>query len=329
MAYRRIDWSPRNFNKIPQKILKALEGIDEEIISVSVSKLIKPSEIGARYGHVNFPENLGEVATTLPPLDMGKWSERNRTGWEYPRRDLPKITKTRTFETPNFGDAATYGTHTHYLDQEVYPREHHEPRMYQIETEKLKEGTGDDAVSVYRVAIDAPIDRASDSFELDLLWALNILQENVGAVGVFPSDATRADYLNTVQLDWQFFPPGTRDEVIAFFTGNGGGAGQVGHTVAARVALFEKLQPTRYLKGTGGMNSYVGAQFANDLVVFENVRYGNALYVLYDDWQEVSQRSRLALLKGTDESFDRFAHTEGWEGRFLELLKTKKEERGI
>lgn len=117
--------------------------------------------------------------------------------------------------------------------------------------------------------------------------------------------------------------------LLLFFTGNGATTGKLGHVVADRVALFEKLGPTKYLKGTGGLNSYVGAQFANDLVVFENVRYGNALYVLYDDWEDISQRSRLALLKGTDERFDRFAHTEGWEGRFLKLLKTKKKEWGI
>ena len=31
------------------------------------------------------------------------------------------------------------------------------------------------------------------------------------------------------------------------------------------------------------MNRYIGALFADDLVVFENVRYGDALYVVYDD----------------------------------------------
>ena len=302
--------------------------MSEELISVSVSKLIKPSETSTKYAHIKFPDNVGETVTTLPPTDMGKWSERNQAGWEFPRKDMPKITKTRTFETPNFGDASTYGTHTHYLDQAVYPREHHEPRMFQIEVEMIKQGGGGDAVSVYRIAIDTPIDRKGDFFELNLLWALNILQENTGAVGVFPSGASRDDYLRTVQLDWQFFPPGTREDVIGFFT-SGGSSAPLAHTVAARVSLFEKLRPLRYLKGTGGMHSYVGAQFADDLVVFENVRYGNALYVLYDHWQEVSQRSRVSLLKGTDERFDRIAHTDGWETRFLELLKTKKEERDI
>jgi hypothetical protein len=71
-----------------------------------------------------------------------------------------------------------------------------------------------------------------------------------------------------------------------------------------------------YLRGTSSFGSYVGAQFADDLVVFENVTYGNALYVLYNDWREDSKRSCLDLLKGTTQNFDRFPHTEGWEDRF-------------
>ena len=45
--------------------------------------------------------------------------------------------------------------------------------------------------------------------------------------------------------------------------------------------LFEQFQPIEYLKGLGGNDHYIGAKYADDLVVFENMRHGNALYVLY------------------------------------------------
>jgi hypothetical protein len=54
--------------------------------------------------------------------------------------------------------------------------------------------------------------------------------------------------------------------------------------------------------------------------VFENLKYGNALYVLYEDWDEVSRRSRLDLLRDHDASFDRIIHTEDWEDRFHHLV---------
>jgi len=91
--------------------------------------------------------------------------------------------------------------------------------------------------------------------------------------------------------------------------------------VEARVKLFNSLKPKAFVRGRGGLTSYVGAQFADDLVVFENLNHGNALYVLYDNWIEVSKRSRLELLKGTSEKFDRFIHVEGWEDRFTEHME--------
>jgi hypothetical protein len=33
-----------------------------------------------------------------------------------------------------------------------------------------------------------------------LLWTLNVLQENTGATGVFPSDADRQTFLGTIRL---------------------------------------------------------------------------------------------------------------------------------
>ena len=93
------------------------------------------------------------------------------------------------------------------------------------------------------------------------------------------------------------------------------------------VRLFSSLKPTAYLAGTTKFSAYVGAQFAPDLVVFENVKYGNALYVLYDSWRDVSKRSRLDLLRGTSENFDRFVHTDGWEDRFLDHMRSEQEKR--
>ncbi|WP_139194496.1 hypothetical protein [Roseovarius tolerans] len=327
MTYKKTLWRPRNVLKPPKKVHKALDGIQTELVRVAVTKLISSAQLND-YRHLGMPEEEGAVVSTLPLAEMGKWSTRNREGWIERRTDLPKITKSRTFETPNFGDAATYGTHVHYLEQEVYQREHHEPRFYELEAELLKAGK-ENAAGLFRFALDRDLDRTSEVFEDELLLALNLLQENVGTCSVFASDASRDDYIRTVQMDWQFFPPGTRDEVVERLLDGGRISGEAARTVAERVALFERLEPQQYIRGAGGLHAYVGAKFADNLVVFENVRYGNALYVLYDDWEDVSQRSRLELLKGTDERFDRFVHTEGWEERFLELLRTKKRERGI
>ena len=129
-----------------------------------------------------------------------------------------------------------------------------------------------------------------------MLWALNIPRENTGVAGVFPSDATPEDYLSTIALEWEVFPPGTADEIIAAFRKRRSGRATKADTLMEeRLKLSSSLRPTTYLTGTTKFSAYVGTQFAPDLIVFENVRYGNALYVLYDNWRNVSKRSRIDL----------------------------------
>jgi hypothetical protein len=54
-----------------------------------------------------------------------------------------------------------------------------------------------------------------------------------------------------------------------------------------------------------------------------------AVYVLYGNWDEVSRRSRLELLRDRDAHFDRVVHTDGWEDRLTALLHDKLHERGM
>jgi hypothetical protein len=331
MRYRKFPWQ-RNFAKVPASIIASLARIDARLILVADTKVIPIAEIECgQYKHVGLTAKDGEVRVgdpQLPPSSSGKWSQRNVEGWERKRTDLPKTTKTYSWETPNFGDAATYGTHTTSRTREVYQVEFDEPRGHEIAVEILKQGEGDPPSVVVKFSIVNPIDRDHEHFEKELLWALNVLQENVGVCGVYKSTARRQDYLNTIALSWEVFPPGTADEIIAVFRKRRGGRTTKDDAIVDdRLKLFASLKPTAYLAGTAKFSSYVGAQFAPDLVVFENVRYGNALYVLYDDWQEVSKRSRIDLLKGTSEKFDRFVHTDGWGDRFLDHIKWEIDRR--
>ncbi|MEO0804410.1 MAG: hypothetical protein AAFY57_19380 [Cyanobacteria bacterium J06642_2] len=135
--------------------------------------------------------------------------------------------------------------------------------------------------------------------------------------------------MDTITLDWEIFPPGSREELRARLTSghHSNNPSQLSEMLD-RVELFSRLKPIAYLRGTGGFGSYIGAQYSKDLVVFENVRYGNALYVLYEDWRKISQRSRLELIQGTSKNYDRFAHIDGWEDRLLDHLSREMKKRG-
>jgi hypothetical protein len=327
---KRFPWKG-SYRSVPPAITAALKAIGSDLVIVSAVKKIPIQVIGeGQYAHLGIHYNgaaviVGEPA--VPDSDVGRYAARNRDGWEVKRTDLPKVTKSYSWETPNFGDASTYGTHTHYQDREVYQVEAFEPRMFPIKAEVLN-APGADAALV-RFTVDQVFDKKSDGFEADLLFCLNLLQESTGVVGTYASDTTRDDFIRTVTLDWEIFPPGHRDELIAAMTRqhNGHAAGKAG-IVAARIKLFDRLPVQQFIKGSGPFGSYIGALYADDLVVFENMNYGNAMYVLYDDWKDVSQRSRLELLRGTTAKFDRIVHTDGWEDRFETLIDSELEKRG-
>jgi len=330
---KRFPWKG-NFRKIPPHIQSGLDSVDSDLIVVAATKKIPRGDIeGGLYAHLGLSANGGAIVSAgpvLPPADAGKWSERNVFGHDIKRTDWPMVTKTYVFETPNFGDAATYGSHMHVWERDVYQHQVFEPQGMMVQPELLQDAGGDHVA--VKFTISPMLNKRQPEFELMLLWSLNVLQENTGVTGVFSTNATRDDYISTIMLDWQVFPPGTIDEVIARLGGSParpGNAPDFDQHVQDRIRLFNKFNPTAYIRGQGGFGSYFGAQFANDLVVFENLKYGNAVYVLYENWGEVSQRSRIDLLRDHDAKFDRIIHNDDWEERLAVLLRKKLDARGL
>jgi len=329
---KRFPWKS-NYRSIPPFVTEALGKIEGDLIQIAATKKIPRSEIeGAQYAHVGLGAEDGKIVTSgpvSPPADAGKWSERNAFGWDRKRRDWPMVPKTWTFESPNFGDGARNGWTMRSWTKDVYQHQVFEPQGMMIEPTVLEDRGGDHVV--IKFALTPLLDRSMAEFELMLLWSINVLQENTGTTGVFASDASADDYKATITLDWQIFPPGTADEIVARLAGTArpGNAADFEKHVRDRVRLFESFNPTNYIRGQGGFGSYFGAQFADDLVVFENLKYGNAVYLLYQNWDEVSRRSRLDLLRDQDAHFDRVVHKDGWEGHLTALLHDKMFERGL
>lgn len=324
MEYKKLPWK-KSFRKLPNKLTAAIEAVREEAFYVGASVLIGEADRDGKYGHLQLDRD--ETRSFLPDQTVGPVSDKNLNGWEIIRKDLPMLTKTYFWESPNFGDASTYGTHIHYRDRQVYQRQVFEPRNYEISSRPLRRNA--DGTTLYLFRVEQPIRKGDDTLNDELLFCANLLQENVGTVDVIGEGVSIEEFIATINLDWEVFPPGDEAETVERLTaGQRGGADKAGE-VAERVRLFARLRPKAYLKGRGGMSSYVGAQYADDLVVFENINYGNALYVLYDDWQEVSQRSRIDLIKGTDSRFDRIPHTIGWEEAFRRIMRREKLKRGI
>lgn len=131
-----------------------------------------------------------------------------------------------------------------------------------------------------------------------------------------------------IMLRWEIFPPGTVDEVVGFFSkGMKSNRGRHDGILRERVEAFMALKPEAYIRGVDRFNRYIGAKVSDHLVVFENWRYGNALYILYENWKEISKQSRLDLLQDTNAHFDRIIHGPGWRERLEETIRQKRLQR--
>lgn len=327
--FYRVAWK-RNLNRTPVAVKAKLAAQPGAKFVAGIVKAIPTAALESRtFAHLGIGIVNGELSylpRVVPPVAMGRYSAKNQEGWVVVHRDLPMITETFYFEVPNFGDWSN-GSHTISRDREVYQKDYIDPPNCELLVELLHESESD---AVFKVVVDLPLDRDADSFDERLLFALNLLQENLGGADVLPADARSDQLLSTLGLEWQIFPPGTADEVVrrAIASMRRPNAEQQ-ERVRERVAMFSALRPKQFLHGQGGLSNYVGALFADDLVVFENVRYGNALYVLFADWKDVSKRSRIDLLRAKDVNFERFVHSPGWEDRFEYFIRTEKRKRGL
>lgn len=318
---------PKNFKSIPPKISTAINGAQNNALEVRA--LLRVSEDTCEaYEHYELNAGrleVGHTWTLSPPSICGRTSKKNLEGWEITRRDLPKYTKTFCHDIQVFGDAARNGWATVCSDREVYHRDVYTAPMHQVIVTIEEELEGAAFGVSFRV-LDH-FDRNSDTFEEDILFAINLLQEVTGVAEVVEPNAPRS--FHSEVLNWELFPPGDIEGVIASLRTAGRVSAGGEDTARERLALFERFEPQHYLKGLGGTDTYVGAKYSDDLVVFENIKYGNALYVLYEDWEIQSQMPRSKLLRLSGEKLDRIVHNEGWEDIFKELLRAQMRKRGV
>lgn len=310
----------RNLLKIPVHTLERIRTFDQDDVVVACTKLLTLQDI-PRHSHLGLRMERGELVLPgprVPDPKAGRFSRANVEGYVKVRKDLPMIQKTFSVETPNWGDWSN-GSHTIDWTRDVYQRDFYPPKEVELSISLLeKRGSG----YLVKFAIEQVINRRTKNFRQELLYNLNILQENVGAVDVFVSGATLADFTASIKLHWQIFPPGTVDEVVQkMLSGKRTVTPEQEAIIKKRVSVMSKLRPKGYIVGTDGFIRYFGAQFGDDFVIFENVRYGNAVYVMYESWQELSKKSRIELLAGPRDSFTRIEHRKGWEDRLEAMVE--------
>lgn len=320
------------FRKVPEPIRTAIDALDHPDFRIGTRKRILISEIAAEnWVHMGLELDPTGIVTAhspwLPPASGGRFSKWNHAGRTIVRRDLPKIPKDFGWDAPNFGDSSK-GTHWVSQTRMVYVRE----RVYGLGVPIIIEVSQDDQDTVLvAFAVDMVFDKNAGFKERDLLFALSLLRENVGSVGILEAGRSLSEWLSEQVVSWEFLPEGTLEETLDRAIRKVGVKPESpeARTLAERLTAVKALQPKSVLVGSSGFQRYLGFQFREDLVVFENVTYGNAVYVMYADWETLSQKSRIELFNDVDARFDRVIHSEGWQRRLENVLRAAGHYRGI
>ena len=263
------------------------------------------------------------IRSIVPPSNRGKYSARNIQGVTIIHTDLPKETHYNSVETPNWGDSY-YGTHTVDLPYKKYPRELQPPRELEIimSCDNMKP-----AMPAYVISFQVveTLDRTSSDFMKRLLENLNLLQENTGSCGVQAADIPLSNYTRSLHVSWEILPPGTLDETIHRLFNGKEPTPPERDTAAERHKFFTDLKPQSLVYGSSGFRRYFGAVLEDNLVLFENLQYGNAIYILFQNWEELSKRSRVDLLSGKfGDDFERVIHRRNWKSTVCEIVAKRR-----
>lgn len=322
----------KNFQKIPIEITQKLREIkSSEVVVGCAVKYKSETLVNGRLAHLGImvsKKGLVAPPSVIPPADQGKYSKINVDGLEIIRNDLPKEKHFNSVEAPNWGNDY-YGTHTVDLPYEKYPREFIPPRELEI---LINCNNPQPGLSEYILAfkINETLNRKSRNFKKRLFENINILQENIGACGVVPAKTALEKYEKSLQVSWEILPPGTLQETLQRLFKGRYPSKEEKAVAEERYDFFMSLKPKRLVFGSSGFRRYFGALIEDDLVVFENIQYGNAVYILYKNWKELSKKSRIELLSGKyGKDFERVVHRPGWKKEIRLKIKTKRQKQKI
>jgi hypothetical protein len=317
----------KNFRRIPPQLQKKAERLEaNEVVAACVRRVSLDNVAKGALSHLGVNWTHGDRLTVrdaiLPPAAQGKYSRINVEGLEIVHKDLPKVTRAFTVEVPNYGDWSN-GSHDVTRYREVYHRSFVPPRMNEIRVDVVAEEPSPPRGWAFRFRVNEPLDKSRDDYEERLLFNLNLLQENVEVADVFSADAALPDYLRSIYhtVGWELLPPGEREKTVQTIIAKMRNVSpEIKERLVARYDLLAGMGPQDFVHGTGGFDRYFGAKFADNLVVFENLEYGNAVYVMFENWEALSQRSRTELLESFAGQFARVIHREGWEAQLKTIV---------
>lgn len=321
---------PKNYRKIPKNILDKIGTLEwENIIVWTVIKIkeldiekwkFKKLGIFKKEWEIIFENNI------IPSLKNWIYSKKNILWYKIKYRNKEKIKKTYyVWERPIFWDWSKWSFSLN-ITRDVYPYNEFYPKELLFNIELLKtEKNNDEVYYIFKINVLEYLDKNNINFLDDLLFNLNLLQENLWVSDIFSIDSTNEEYLDTLFIDWDIFPPGERESDIKRIIWNSKKLSNMRlKEIKSRYDFINELNPLKIIIWKSWMRRYFWAKFSDNLVVFENRDYWNALYILFDKWEELSKLSRTEIQNRPSDEYIRIFHIWDWEKKVKIIINNKR-----
>lgn len=311
--------SLHGFRTFPLALQRQIENLDSsKSFRVGHRRILTKSQVeqGA-LAHVGVTMQNGTISyeKSFLPKPAKRWAKWNLDGRVKIRRDLPKRTVSWSMETPNFGDASRYGYSSHIRSTLAFKREIIHAQGYRVLVSHEAHATDS---YIFTFVVDVVFSSEIEHDDPNLLMAVSLIGESVGYPQVLDTTLSVAAWVATQSISWEILPADHDGPLPDFSEVSQRSKQRTGRelpdTYRERYEVMQKLAPRQIYEGTSGFNRYIAFVFDN-AVVLENFTYGNAAYVMFDDWEVLSRRTRPDLLSDPTANFVRIIHKAGWEKR--------------
>lgn len=259
-------------------------------------------------------QNIGfsadmESGESVLPAPVGNVSMYNAEGKEIVHKDQPMETAHRTRE---WSWTEWHGPHpveqSSWVDvpYQRYPRSYLAPPGVELTLTTDTDGN---------MVVRTPVIRDWRNDKDTAIHAVNLLLELFGECVFYDSDMKRLISAPVKKLNWRVLPPGERpfrklkEELEAVLSQvKDGNRAFTEH----RLETVNEYKPDFAAVGMGGFAGYVIFGFKErDIYVLESILYGNATYVLGEQWEELSKKTKAEILNRNLHK-DRLVHHKEW-----------------
>lgn len=263
-----------------------------------------------------------EAGSYITPKVIGKVSKFNALGKEVIRKDLPK----ENYSYMSFRTTYDWHRNPHQSLQTItikrYPRDEVYPPSVQLTVVDING----------ELYISSDIITLSSMDEDSVLHICNLMLEIFGSFKVVDIASQSVLGVKKKNLNWELLPKGdspwTPSDVKRFISDRCKDLKPSERdAIIHRTNYIMAKKPDFIASGKAGFNGYFVYGFeASSVFILESVQFGNATYVLSEDWEEISKLTKSEIING-DVTHARVIHDHSWNKKLSIAIDNLKSTR--